>query len=486
MPPLLSSERLAWISGVALVTLIASGLIVSHQAHPIRNEAPAFSERNIFDAHNAKLPPLFPLDQHEYFGFGVAIVGLAVAAAGGIGGGGILLPVYTLVMRFNVKAAIPLTAVTVLGASLANNLINAPKKHPLHPSRPCIDWDLLLLLEPMTMAGTLVGAMLNTLLPAAVLVVLLLALLSLTSYLTLQKAKKLYDKETVAKRAAEDALRVQEQQKLLGIGSGGGGSYGAAGSSAAAASSSTKNQLHRQSTPNVSENTHQVWVDALKLTALFAVVTVINLAKGSLGEGMSASPDVVSDASELPSVKPLPHCGTTCFWTANFGILVLIVAFVLWNRRVVLSRLDTGVGAVVVSDISWDTHNTIKYPLYATVAGLVAGLFGIGGGMVMGPLLLALSVHPQVASATSACMIFFTSSTATISFMVFGLLSHDYAIACLLIGFVSALLGQSAIALLLQRYQRHSYIAFSIGIVIAVSAVCMTAESVMALRASSR
>lgn len=97
-----------------------------------------------------------------------------------------------------------------------------------------------------------------------------------------------------------------------------------------------------------------------------------------------------------------------------------------------------------------------------------------------GPLMLALGVHPAVASATSACMIFFTSSTAVLSFMVFGLLTVDYAVAFLLVGFISTLVGQSAISLLMQKNKRHSYIAFSIGIVIALSAVCMTAESFLA------
>jgi uncharacterized membrane protein YfcA len=75
-------------------------------------------------------------------------------------------------------------------------------------------------------------------------------------------------------------------------------------------------------------------------------------------------------------------------------------------------------------------------------------------------------------------MILFTSFTATLSFMVFGRLTQDYAIACLLIGFVSTLVGQSVMTLLTQRYQRHSYVAFSIGFVVALSAICMTAESV--------
>jgi uncharacterized membrane protein YfcA len=106
-----------------------------------------------------------------------------------------------------------------------------------------------------------------------------------------------------------------------------------------------------------------------------------------------------------------------------------------------------------------------------------------GGGIVKGPLMLALGVNPAVASATSACMILFTSCTAAFSFMIFGLLTLDRAMACLLIGFVSTLAGQSVLTLIMQRNKRHSYIAFSIGIVIALSAVCMTAESFLAYQA---
>lgn len=63
------------------------------------------------------------------------------------------------------------------------------------------------------------------------------------------------------------------------------------------------------------------------------------------------------------------------------------------------------------------------------------GMFGIGGGIIKGPLMLAMGVHPAVASATSACMILFTSFTATTSFAVYGLLVPDYAIAGAILGF---------------------------------------------------
>ena len=48
-------------------------------------------------------PSLFPLSPTDRIGFSLAIVGLMIAAGGGIGGGGILVPIYILVMGFSPK-----------------------------------------------------------------------------------------------------------------------------------------------------------------------------------------------------------------------------------------------------------------------------------------------------------------------------------------------------------------------------------------------
>jgi uncharacterized membrane protein YfcA len=78
-------------------------------------------------------------------------------------------------------------------------------------------------------------------------------------------------------------------------------------------------------------------------------------------------------------------------------------------------------------------------------------------------------------------MILFTSSTATISYMIFGFLVYDYAVFCLLVGFFSTLVGQTIMSILMQRYQRNSYIAYSIGGVVGISAVAMFIESILAM-----
>jgi len=106
---------------------------------------------------------------------------------------------------------------------------------------------------------------------------------------------------------------------------------------------------------------------------------------------------------------------------------------------------------------------------------------GIGGGIVKGPLMLAMGVHPSVSSASSACMILFTSFTATTSFVVFGLLKYDYAWACLVLGFCATYVGHVGLTYLMKKFGRSSYIAFSIGGVVLLSAFLMTVQSIISM-----
>ena len=57
-----------------------------------------------------------------------------------------------------------------------------------------------------------------------------------------------------------------------------------------------------------------------------------------------------------------------------------------------------------------------------------AGLLGIGGGMIVSPLLLELGLHPLVAAATSSLMVLFSASSAALSFAFDHLLNVQYAL----------------------------------------------------------
>ena len=103
---------------------------------------------------------LFPLNHSDVVGTILVGLGLMVAASGGVGGGGILVPLLIIVYGFHPKYAIPLSNFTILGSSVTNMILNLPKRHP-DAERPLVDWDLILVMEPVTMAGAVRLILLN-------------------------------------------------------------------------------------------------------------------------------------------------------------------------------------------------------------------------------------------------------------------------------------------------------------------------------------
>lgn len=469
--PSIASLASSW---TALLVLACVAVVIGSTTRGIPSESLRLldEEEVAYEDHK----PLFPLQSSDYSGFACAILGLIVAAGGGIGGGGILVPIYILVMGFSPKHAIPLSNITVFGGAMANTYLNSTKRHPL-ADRPLVDWDLILIMEPLTIAGALMGAFLNKLLPDEVLISLLVALLSFTAYNTLKKAIKMYKIES-AHMAATAGFTAESELTII--------------------AKDTEVEEEEESEDTLLENMElqddeadpeddgmidvtdinddlEVILEEEKvapsgnitlLLSMFVVVLFINVMKGG---GAFPSPIGI-------------ECGSSSFWAANFIMLGWIVLISLIARSYLVNRYERKRKCgyqYVEGDIKWDASATFIYPLICALAGFFAGMFGVGGGIVKGPLMLAMGVHPKVSSASSATMILFTSFTASTSFMVFGLLIPDYAMICILIGFTATFGGQIALYYLMNKYQRNSYIAFSIGGVVLLSAFLMTIQSIV-------
>lgn len=138
----------------------------------------------------------------------------------------------------------------------------------------------------------------------------------------------------------------------------------------------------------------------------------------------------------------------------------------------------------VVGDIKWEPRNAIIYPGFFICSGLCAGMFGIGGGMITVPLMLAMGVHPAVVTATSSTMVFFTAALSASSFAIFNLILWDYAAVCIVMGFFASLVGNGIMSKARHvndgpNFERNSIIAYWIGGVIMLSALMMTMEYVL-------
>ena len=107
--------------------------------------------------------------------------------------------------------------------------------------------------------------------------------------------------------------------------------------------------------------------------------------------------------------------------------------------------------AFETGDISWTGRNVWLYPILSAFAGGMGGLLGIGGGMIMGPLLLELGMCPANTSATSATCVLVTSAAATAQYVILETMLLDYGAALGALGLVATFVGQTVLNYLVKK-----------------------------------
>lgn len=392
--------------------------------------------------------------------FITASILIMIAAGGGIGGGGVLVPTYIFVLGFRPQYAIPLSNATILGSSIANLLFNVGKRHPI-ADRPRIDWDIMLVMEPLTVAGALVGSFINVLSPPWLICCLLVCLLSATTVKSFKKGIKMYNKESAAFAQAEglssnDGESGNMLAKKLIIND----SSNACGADLIDEARKTGNNT----LANIleTESTTPWWKVRMMFYVTGGMLTLTILKGGG-------------------NVNPIGVvCGTWQYWAITLAALpyVLIISIIARNHLVSVWQQKKQCNfQYVEGDVEWNPRNTIVYPLICSIAGLCAGMFGIGGGIVKGPLMLEMGVLPEVTSATSATMILFTSAAATVSYLLFESLNLQYGIMVFTLGFLNTLVGQKVLNKVVKYYGRSSIIVLLIATIVGLSSIAMSLES---------
>merc|ERR1719329_1022606 len=120
---------------------------------------------------------------------------------------------------------------------------------------------------------------------------------------------------------------------------------------------------------------------------------------------------------------------------------------------------------------AWPAVDVLKYEGMSVCTGCLAGLVGIGGGLIFSPFFLLMGVEPAVAVATSSTCVIFTSSSTTLQYLLTDRIVMTLAIAYGIVNLAASYLGTSFVHWLQDNYgTRKSYITGIVGVGVAISA----------------
>ncbi|XP_073137298.1 sulfite exporter TauE/SafE family protein 5-like [Henckelia pumila] len=387
---------------------------------------------------------LKPTFQFVFAGI-LSFMAAVISSAGGIGGGGLFIPILTIVAGLDLKTASSFSAFMVTGGSAANvagHVVSGIRKPGV--GKPLINLDIALFSEPCMLLGVSCGVICNQVFPEWLITVIFANFLALSTFKTCRRGVLCWKSESEGVRRSNGCLE-------FGNGEDDG------------------DHCRSEKVPLLSEEWNELarlrmpWMKLGMLIIIWFSFLLLYLIRGNrYGQG----------------IIHIQACGRV-YWIISSIQIPLAAAFTSW----ILYRRDGPSTPSVPQDdggkINSCSFHELLFPMMALLAGILGGFFGIGGGMLISPLLLQLGIEPEVTAATCSFMVFFSSTMSAIQYLLLGMEDLHGALTYAIVCFVASTVGLTLVQRAIKKHGRASLIVFSVATVMALSTILITSFGAM-------
>ncbi|KAJ6362660.1 hypothetical protein OIU78_002962 [Salix suchowensis] len=402
-----------------LVIYLLSGfsvaiLSVFFLSHPNEKDSPN-SNPNIFGSPyisaTDKVWPKLEFSWRTVLATVIGLLGSACGTVGGVGGGGIFVPMLTLIVGFDTKSAAALSKCMIMGASASS---------------------------PMLLLGITLGVSLSVVFPYWLITVLIIILFIGTSSRSFFKGIEMWKEETILKKEM-----VNRQETFV----------------------NSRGELlidteYEPLLPTEEKSKMQIlcfnlkWKRLLVLFLVWASFLLLQVIK--------------NDVAVCGAWFWVLFC-------LQFPVALVVFGYeAVKLYRENKKRISTGnTESICEASIEWTPMHILFCAVCGIIGGTVGGLLGSGGGFVLGPLLLEIGVSPHVASATSTFVMMFSSSLSVVEFYLLKRFPIPFALYLMGVSIVAGFWGQFFVRKLVTILRRASLIVFILSGVIFVSALTM-------------
>merc|ERR1719433_2155458 len=147
---------------------------------------------------------------------------------------------------------------------------------------------------------------------------------------------------------------------------------------------------------------------------------------------------------------------------------MLALSVPLWSCSLIAAYY----GIVVRGADEWTVPRVVLYQATAVATGTLAGLVGIGGGLILSPFFLLTGMEPAIAVGTSATCVLFTSASTTFQYLFTDRIIMSLALVYGLVTLAASWAGTSLVHTLQDRFAgRRSYITLVVACGVLLSAI---------------
>ena len=358
--------------------------------------------------------------------------------ASGLGGGLLFIPVLLLIMKFYPHEAIPISKMVIFAGALTSFIQNTKVKRPGRNTK-ALNYNLIIVNCSNLLLGTVFGVTLNKILPNTLILFLLCILLFYYSYKTFKTFLKFYNEESNI-----DAHSMSSQINSI---------------------SSRNFDINQQPLDQVDREIYKDqfllrW-DKLQFVLFpFLIMAILSILRES---------NMVSKCSAI-------------YWVF---VIIFIIIVLLFDYLVIIhiekeynyrKNINFPYDA---KDINWTKNTNIKLCFIGFLAGFIAGTIGIGGGVVLGPILLDLGIHPIVGTVTTNFLVLITSSSTTFQFILFKMLNFQYGIFCIFFSALGSYCGTYLVNSYVKNTGKQSFIVLILFFVVVISAIVLPLSSII-------
>ena len=299
------------------------------------------------------------------------------ANVAGIGGGVFFVPILISIFKYDTHTAMHMSSILVFSASLLKIYFALTQKHPKR-NRPSIDYNSLLIITPSLLLSVKIGVIMHSIMPEFYLLLALSAILLAVSYISFIKGLTFYRSENNAQLKSQtgqedilisDNLESVDAQRIL---------------------KQESNMFPK----------HKI----ILLVMAFLLLVVMNIS---------------IESNDYLSILGIKRC-SSIYW-------LMLVLFIICNillLRKGLFLVDTELKERKLYDVliypqdDIDLRKGIKLGVIGIIAGMLAGIFGIGGGVFVSPLLLQLGHFPEVVTNTSIILILISTGASSLQYLM--------------------------------------------------------------------